>query len=329
MCVIDHINIQILADLCKKSNTSDVIPSILTLYLKEITMTEPTLYLPKHCIVPLNIREDLTIPDAVKIYYGELNVLSNKFGYCFAYDEQLAKMKGKSVATIERWNKILRKKCYIRCETKNVPYRKEKRLLWRAERKIHILDGPVHNISEPSHSENVHNSVDNSVHNSSKKDSEPSRMRGPMGTLTDEGLLSIKQETRNLEHEEDSEVVVQDENNIEDEPNVLDTTHDSLDDAWREKTPSPPHTPTELEILFLEQDTSEIRISDAAAVLFMRVMNIPEKEIQLFITKYTCRELADAIEYAKIQAKNNKIKKNLVSYFAGILTHGFTRKDYD
>ena len=118
---------------------------------------ENKLYLPKLCVVPLRVREDNSIPDAAKIYIGELNALTNKFGYAFASDEALAEMKGVSIQTIERWNMLLEKGGHIYRETtkEHDTAEDQRGVLIRTKRKIYITDG-----------ENSNNSVD------------PSKIRG-------------------------------------------------------------------------------------------------------------------------------------------------------
>ncbi len=120
---------------------------------EDSSFNESKLYLPKYCVVPLAVREDRSIPDAAKIYLGEINVLTNKFGYVFASDEALAEMKGVSIKTIERWNNLLEKKGYIKRETEKIHYRGDgqKGVLVRTARKIFILENQNSNISvDPS-----------------------------------------------------------------------------------------------------------------------------------------------------------------------------------
>ena len=80
-----------------------------------------TLELPSTCIIPAFVRSNKNLPDAAKIYYGELFVLASKFGYCFATDEQLSKMKEVSIGTIERWNLLLEDEGLINRCTRSVP----------------------------------------------------------------------------------------------------------------------------------------------------------------------------------------------------------------
>jgi len=113
--------------------------------------------LPEYAILKSPIRECKNIPPEAKIYFGELVVLSNKFGYCFAFDEQLAKMKGVSIKTIERWNMLLEKEGFIRRDTKSVPCTMENKdkFKWKRKRKIFIFENPSNNFTEPLNSEGI------------------------------------------------------------------------------------------------------------------------------------------------------------------------------
>lgn len=106
-----------------------------------------TLYLPKFCIIPLAARLDNDLPDAAKIYLGELNALTNKHGYCWASDDELAKMKGVSEKTIQRWHSALEEKGFIRRDTWKEHYTDPKKagVLIKTKRKIFIIDSPDSN----------------------------------------------------------------------------------------------------------------------------------------------------------------------------------------
>jgi hypothetical protein len=97
------------------------------------------LELPFIASIPYRVQADNGLPDACKIYLGQLIGLSKKFGYCWATDQQLAFMKETSIGNIKRWNKILVDAGYIVRETKNVPVRKvNDRYIFVKRRKIHI-----------------------------------------------------------------------------------------------------------------------------------------------------------------------------------------------
>ncbi len=60
----------------------------------------------------------------------------------WATDDQLAKMKGVSVRTIERWHTQLENSGHIRRETNNIPSKDaEGKLIWTKRRKIFFTDG--------------------------------------------------------------------------------------------------------------------------------------------------------------------------------------------
>ncbi|MDC7243674.1 MAG: hypothetical protein PQJ44_07035 [Sphaerochaetaceae bacterium] len=104
-------------------------------------MTEEfKLYLPKYCILEIAIRENANIPEAAKIYFGELAVLASKYDMIFATDEQLAEMKGVSLKTIKNWNSALEKEGFIYRHTEQDPYKDEKgELRWKKKRMM-LLD---------------------------------------------------------------------------------------------------------------------------------------------------------------------------------------------
>jgi hypothetical protein len=107
------------------------------------------LELPDVAVIPAFIRKNKNLTDAVKIYYGELTVLSYKYGYCFATDEQLAEMKEVSVRTIERWNEQLQQEGLIRRETRNTlsdPH--SKKFKWIKTRRIFMTTPLSKNVTE-------------------------------------------------------------------------------------------------------------------------------------------------------------------------------------
>jgi len=113
-----------------------------------------TLYLPKFCLVPLAARLDTTLCDAAKIYLGELNVLTNRYGYCFASDEELAEMKQVSLRTIKNWHQQLEDRDFIRRDTTREHYKEEGSpgVKIRSKRKIYILDKDSNNVAEGQNS---------------------------------------------------------------------------------------------------------------------------------------------------------------------------------
>ena len=107
------------------------------------------LTLPDAAIIPAFVRRNKNLTDAVKIYYGELTVLSYKYGYCFATDEQLADMKEVSIRTIERWNEQLEHEGLIRRQTRNVPKDTVSgKFKWIKERRIFMIMPNSNNVCE-------------------------------------------------------------------------------------------------------------------------------------------------------------------------------------
>jgi hypothetical protein len=130
--------------------------------------SDKKLEIPHYCIIPYSVRIDDSIPDAAKIYCGELHVLSAKEGYIYGSDEQLAEMKNKSISTIERWNHLLENGGHIVRDTFVEPYtHKEGRLLWKTKRKIYM--------TQPFQ----------------EKNADPSKIRGPMGPIKNKGLSEL------------------------------------------------------------------------------------------------------------------------------------------
>lgn len=98
------------------------------------------LYLPKYCILEINIRENKNISESAKIYFGELAVLANKYDKIFATDERLAEMKGVSIDTVKKWHKSLEEEGFIYRHTQQEPYKdKNDKLRWKKNR-IMLLD---------------------------------------------------------------------------------------------------------------------------------------------------------------------------------------------
>lgn len=98
------------------------------------------LYLPKFCVVPLAARLNNNITPKAQIYLGELNALSNQYGYCWASDQDLAEMKGVTVRTILNWHSELEKEGFIRRDTLKKHQMEDGRLSITTQRKIFILD---------------------------------------------------------------------------------------------------------------------------------------------------------------------------------------------
>jgi DNA-binding transcriptional ArsR family regulator len=69
-----------------------------------------------YCVIPIYILQNPNISAEAKILYGELSALVNKYGYCYATNEYLAKRLGKSASTIQYALRQLKKGKLIRIE---------------------------------------------------------------------------------------------------------------------------------------------------------------------------------------------------------------------
>lgn len=157
------------------------------------------LFLPLHCLIPIEVREDKEIPSEAKIYFGELNVLSHKFGYCFASDESLAKMKGVSIKTIERWHKVLEKRGYIFRDTKNMPTKSDdKKLHWVKKRRIYVGKEFSKNFCGTLKNEGTNGPLKNEGRNSKLINNQP--------PIQDSGGGDEKKKEKKVEPKRDSKV---------------------------------------------------------------------------------------------------------------------------
>ena len=96
---------------------------------------------PYLAIIPFQVMSNQKISANTKLHFGCLTALSKKCGYCYATDEQLAKMHNVKERQIKRWHKELEENDFILRETKTVPYTsKESKLRWKKSRKIFIGD---------------------------------------------------------------------------------------------------------------------------------------------------------------------------------------------
>lgn len=107
---------------------------------------EQKLYPTQYSILRSAIKKNCNISAECKIYFGDLAVLSNANGYCFASDAQLAEMQGVAVITIKKWNHILEREGFIVRETTSVSYySSDEKLRWKRKRKIFVFeDGNAH-----------------------------------------------------------------------------------------------------------------------------------------------------------------------------------------
>lgn len=135
----------------EKYSTTKRFITIPTKYLRFVMNDSKKLFRPKYCLVPLAARTNPNIPAKAQIYLGELNILTNEYGYCWASDEQLAEMQGVSTRTILEWHRILEQEGFIKRDTvkKHVMNDERGKLDLKTERKIFVIDNPSNNFSEP------------------------------------------------------------------------------------------------------------------------------------------------------------------------------------
>jgi len=94
------------------------------------------------CSIPYDVMSDKSLKPNAKLHFGCLVALSKKGGYCYATDEELAKMHGVNERQIRRWHDGLEKNNHIITVLTKVQYRDEKnRLLWKTKRKIYVSSG--------------------------------------------------------------------------------------------------------------------------------------------------------------------------------------------
>ncbi len=110
-----------------------------------MSQNEIELELPAFCLIPYAVQADENLPESAKIYFGQLSGLAKKWGYCYATDDQLAKMKNTSIVNIKRWNTLLEKAGFIERKTvsKNIKKNPHDSNIqnWKKERKIYVTDG--------------------------------------------------------------------------------------------------------------------------------------------------------------------------------------------
>lgn len=79
--------------------------------------------------IPIDIIMDETIPPLARLLYGEILVLSNKDGYCFATNKYLGQINNVDGRTIRRNINILETKNYIKVVVdKNMPNSMKRRI---------------------------------------------------------------------------------------------------------------------------------------------------------------------------------------------------------
>lgn len=103
-------------------------PSDLKIKVKKGFLIMTNLY---PAIIPADVRYDKDLPANAKLLYGELTVLCQQKGYCWATNSYFAKIYDVDIRTVKRWLSALKEKGYIFYSTQdnfdtpqdtNVPY---------------------------------------------------------------------------------------------------------------------------------------------------------------------------------------------------------------
>ena len=104
-------------------------------------MSSYSLELPYIASIPYKVQIHETLSFAAKLYFGQIVPLAHKYGYMFATDEQLSKMKGVSTRTIQRYHQELEDAGFIYRDTCNYPLKGEDgKFSWVKKRRIYITD---------------------------------------------------------------------------------------------------------------------------------------------------------------------------------------------
>tara|TARA_R100000458_G_scaffold49795_2_gene49598 strand:- start:429 stop:797 length:369 start_codon:yes stop_codon:yes gene_type:complete len=84
----------------------------------------------KYIIIPDKLKIDTSVIPAAKLVYGDILLLSNKQGYCFAGNSYFCDLYNVSVNCVTRWLKSLQNNGYIK-----IQYKKKNEL---SSRRIYI-----------------------------------------------------------------------------------------------------------------------------------------------------------------------------------------------
>lgn len=126
-------------------------------------------------IIPADVRYNSNINANVKLLYGEISALSNRFGYCVATNDYFAELYEVSPRTITDWIKSLEKMEYIKSEIETKRYedgtiKKIRKLyLHHIENSLHhhIEVSPQNHIEENFSYNNTSNNIN--INNIKKK----------------------------------------------------------------------------------------------------------------------------------------------------------------
>ena len=75
-----------------------------------------------YAIIPAEVRYNININANVKLLYGEISALSNKYGYCIATNDYFSSLYNVSTRTITDWIKALEDMQYLKSEIETKRY---------------------------------------------------------------------------------------------------------------------------------------------------------------------------------------------------------------
>lgn len=119
-----------------------------------------------YAIIPANVRYDKDLAPNAKLLYGEITVLCNEKGYCWASNQYFAELYGVSVPSVKRWVNSLVNKGYVYRTLTYKPNSKEvdKRIL-SIDSGIKIDTTSVQKCYDPSIKNNTSSSIKNDTDN--------------------------------------------------------------------------------------------------------------------------------------------------------------------
>ena len=127
-----------------------------------------------YAIIPADVRYNPNINANVKLLYGEISSLSNKYGYCIATNDYFSRLYNVSTRTITDWIKALEDMKYLQSEIETKRYEdgtiKKLRKLYinhiEVSRQNHIEDSLQNHIEENfsyNNTSNINNKENNNT----------------------------------------------------------------------------------------------------------------------------------------------------------------------
>lgn len=116
----------------------------------------------RYIIIPDKLKVDSSVIPSAKLLYGDIVLLTNKQGYCFATNRYFGKVYGVGVSSITKWVKSLKDSGYIK-----IKYFKNKSI---SNREIYITqkcEGYSKNMTDPLSQKSQHNNT--SYNNQNKR----------------------------------------------------------------------------------------------------------------------------------------------------------------